>query len=188
ASHAILGLMIDRLRLRRAARHLARALDALTAVVAWAVLPLAVLLFAQWPLRDFVGAWSLQANDVAQWLFALYVGFAIRATTARGEHLAASSGLGRKLPPRQSLDRRREALLVLPWALFVVVSGAGSTWRSLLSLEAFPDTFDPLYFLIRGGAWLLALLMSLQAGLALVGIAPASAEDADGSNATPGPT
>jgi hypothetical protein len=29
------------------------------------VLPLAALLFAQWPLRDLVPAGSLQANDLA---------------------------------------------------------------------------------------------------------------------------
>ena len=35
-------------------------------------------------------------------------------------------------------------------------------WHSLRSLEAFPDTLDPLYFIIKLSAWLLALLMALQ--------------------------
>jgi hypothetical protein len=47
--------------------------------------------------------------------------------------------------------------------------GAPSTWRSLLVLEAFPDSFNPLYFLIRGAAWLLALLVAAEAMLVLAG-------------------
>lgn len=35
------------------------------------VLPLALLLFAQWPSRDWVRAHSRTANDVAQIVFAL---------------------------------------------------------------------------------------------------------------------
>jgi hypothetical protein len=46
---------------------------------------------------------------------------------------------------------------VLPWALFVLVAGAAPTWRSLVGRGAFTDTFNPLYFIVRGSAWLLAL-------------------------------
>ena len=41
--------------------------------------PLALLLFAQWPLRDVVQAYSRQTNDWAQILFAVYVAVAITA-------------------------------------------------------------------------------------------------------------
>jgi len=44
---------------------LSAGLDRVTRAAAWLVLPLALLLFAQWPLRDLVGAWSRQANDIA---------------------------------------------------------------------------------------------------------------------------
>jgi hypothetical protein len=43
------------------------------------VVPLALLLFAQWPLRDGVQAYSRQANDAAQILFAVYAAVAITA-------------------------------------------------------------------------------------------------------------
>ena len=36
-------------------------------------LPVVLLLFLQWPLRDLVRAYSREANDLGQWLFALYV-------------------------------------------------------------------------------------------------------------------
>src|SRR5947209_2359421 len=125
-------------------RGFAAAFDRVTAVGAWLVLPLALLLFAQWPLRDLVGAWSRDANDAAQWIFALYVALAVRAATRAREHMAA--GLLLRRPPgrwRRRIARYGEAVCVLPWALFVLVAGAGPTWRSLVGLEAFPDTFNP---------------------------------------------
>lgn len=144
------------------------ALDRLTTAAGWLVLPLALLLFLQWPLRDVVGAWSRQTNDIAQWLFALYVAVAVRAATRSRVHMAAGLFAGTSASLwRRRLARFGEALCVLPWALWVLFSGATTTWRSLSTLESFPDTGNPLYFVIRCAAWLLALLMALQALLAL---------------------
>ena len=161
--------MVDPSRPRGFATSLASALDRACTAGAWLAVPLALLLFAQWPLRDLVGAWSRDANDAAQWIFALYVALALRAATRARAHMAAGlvrrHGAGRW---RRAIDRYGEAILVLPWALFVVASSALPTWRSLAGLEAFPDTFNPLYFLIRCAAWLLAFLVLVQALLALV--------------------
>ena len=143
---------------------LSRWLDRTSRAGAWLVLPLALLLFAQWPLRDAVGAGSRQANDVAQWVFALYVALAVREATRQGMHMAAGAFAARYSAAwRRRIARFGEAVCVLPWALFVLVSGTAPTWRSVAGLEAFPDTFNPLYFVIRLAAWLLALLMALQA-------------------------
>lgn len=161
--------MSDPLRLRAACTIVTGVLDRTTGLVAWLVLPLAVLLFAQWPLRDLIGAWSRQANDVAQWIFALYVAFAVRAATRAKAHMATSIDVVGPQPAwRKVVDRFGEAVLVLPWAIFVLVSGAAPTWRSVIGLEAFSDTFDPLYFVIRLSAWLLALVVSLEAILVLL--------------------
>ena len=152
-------------------------LDRVTAAGAWLVLPLSLLLFLQWPLRDLVGAWSRDANDAAQWIFALYVALAIRAASRARAHMAA--GLFTHAPTarwRRRIERYGEAVCVLPWALFVLVSGAGSTWRSLVGLEAFPDTSNPLYFVIRCGAWLLALGVAVQAVLDIAGVSEPSIE------------
>jgi len=156
-------------RSRGAAAALASALDRATAIGAWLVVPLALLLFAQWPLRDLVGAWSRDANDAAQWMFAVYVALALRAATRARAHLAAGlAQRGMASAWRRGIERAGEAVCVLPWALFVLVAGAPSTWRSLVGLEAFPDTYNPLYFIVRCSAWLLALLVALQALLDLV--------------------
>ena len=166
ASRAILGTMASSHRLRSIAAALALALDRATFAAAWLALPLAALLFLQWPLRDLVGAWSRDANDAAQWIFALYVAFALRAATRARAHVTAGLAHG-DVPWRRRLGRIGEAVCVLPWALFVVVAAAAPTWRSVAGLEAFPDTFNPLYFVLRASAWLLALGVAVQALLDL---------------------
>jgi TRAP-type C4-dicarboxylate transport system permease small subunit len=156
--------MPNRSRPSRVARAARDALDRATSLGAWLVLPLALLLFAQWPLRDVVGAGSREANDIAQWVFAIYVALALREATRRRVHMAAGFFVGRYSPRWQRrLARFGEAVAVLPWAAFVLYAGAAPTWRSVIGGESFPDTGHPLYFLIRVAAWLLALLMLLQA-------------------------
>jgi len=158
---------------------LSAVLDRATRIGAWLVLPLALLLFAQWPLRDAVGAWSRQANDIAQWVFALYVALALREATRQRTHMAAGLFVARyPLRWRQRIARFGEAICVLPWAVFVLVAGAVPTWQSVVGLEAFPDTYNPLYFVIRASAWLLALLVALQAIVDLAG-EPATAPRPD---------
>ena len=146
------------------ARKLNAALDRVTVAGGALVLPLSLLLFAQWPLRDLVGAGSRPANDLAQWIFALDVALALRHTTRGHGHMAADT-LAARYPARVRgrIWRWGQPMCVLPWALFVLVSGAPQVWQSLRGLEAFADTLNPLYFIIKCAAWLLALLMALQA-------------------------
>jgi TRAP-type C4-dicarboxylate transport system permease small subunit len=162
------------------------ALDRATRFGAWLVLPLAFLLWVQWPLRDLVGAWSRQANDIGQWIFALYVALALRETTRRRQHMAAGLFVTR-YPARwqRRLARFGEALAVLPWALFVLGAAAPPTWRSIVGLESFPDTANPLYFIVRASAWLLALMVALQALADIAGAAPASEAAADDEPGAP---
>ncbi len=144
-------------------RTLNRALDEITRWGAALVLPLVALLFLQWPLRDGIGAWSRQANDMAQWIFALYVALAIRHTSRVGGHMAANALASRyPLKLRLAIVRYGQALCVLPWSLFVIFSSAAPVWRSLHTLEAFPDTSNPLYFVIKCSVFLLGLLLALQ--------------------------
>jgi TRAP-type mannitol/chloroaromatic compound transport system permease small subunit len=144
-------------------------LDTISAAAAWLVLPLALLLFAQWPLRDLVGGGSRQANDLAQWIFALYVALALRHATRVRLHLTAPAFAAVTSPRvRRLLDRWGHPLAVLPFCLFVLLSGAPMTWNAIRSLEAFPDTLNPGYFIIKCAAWLLALAMAAQALVDLV--------------------
>ena len=139
-------------------------LDGLVRLSAWLVLPLSALLFLQWPLRDLVGAGSRPANDLAQWVFALYVAMALRAATRDGAHLALGHN-GDRVPSarRRALLRWTLALCVLPWAMFVLISAAPGVWQSVRNLESFPDTQNPLYFVIKFSVWWMAVLMAVQA-------------------------
>lgn len=141
-----------------------RAVGAAVGAARWLVLPVMLLLFLQWPLRDVVRAWSREANDLAQWLFALYVSLAMTGATRSGTHLAADA-LAHRYPPalRSRLARAAAVFVVAPWALFVLVAGAPMTVQSILHLEGFPDTYNPGYFLVKAAAWLLALLALAQA-------------------------
>lgn len=117
------------------------------------VLPLALLLFAQWPLREWLQIGSREANDLAQILFALYVAVAVSAATRDGSHLGTAQ---RRAPGRW----RAWALLgcVAPWALFTLWSSAPQLLASLRLLERFPETMNPGYFLIKLSMALMLLL------------------------------
>ncbi|MEX8492456.1 TRAP transporter large permease subunit [Sphaerotilus sp.] len=142
-----------------------QALDTLDAAAGWLALPLAGLLLVQWPLRDVVGWGATRANDLGQILFALYVGVGLHAATRTQSHLSIDMALTQRMSPqvRHHLNRWGQALLVLPVSLYVLYGAGPMAWRSLCSLEGFPESFNPGYWLIKVAAWLLALLMSLQA-------------------------
>ncbi|HUR89215.1 MAG TPA: C4-dicarboxylate ABC transporter substrate-binding protein [Ramlibacter sp.] len=130
------------------------------------VLPLTMLLFAQWPLRDVVQAGSRQANDLAQVIFAIYMAVAITAAGIEGLHLAA-----RHAPDEHERPVRWRVWAVFactaPWALFVLWTSTPNVWQSVRQLERFGETLSPGYFLIRVALWLLAALV-LAHGIASV--------------------
>ncbi len=133
-------------------------------LTSWAALPLALLLVAQWPLRDLVRAYSRDANDMAQWIFALYIGLAITAATRAHAHLAVDLLAQRYSAGARRLIRRAgNFLAVAPWSVFVLVAGTPSVIQSIRQLEGFPDTYNPGYFLVKLAAWLLAAALLLQA-------------------------
>src|SRR5215472_16395569 len=126
-------------------------------------IPVVLLLFLQWPLRDLVQAYSREANDLGQWLFALYVAMAVTAATRARTHLATDVvARGYSASTQKALSRMGALVGVLPWALFVLVAGYNIVVSSVLGLEAFPDTTNPGYFLIKVALWLLAGLMLAQ--------------------------
>jgi len=128
------------------------------------VLPLAFLLFVQWPLREVVQAGSRQANDAGQVLFAIYVAVAITAATRSHAHLATDLAAHRYPQRLRALLLRAASLLVAaPAAAFVLVSSAAQTWQSIAQLERFPETLNPGYFLVRLAAFALAALVLAQA-------------------------
>jgi len=134
----------------------------------WLVLPVVVLLFLQWPLRDLLRASSREANDLGQWLFAIYVAVSVTCATRERTHLAADM-LARFYPQdvRRALARIG-ALLLVPWAAFALWSGGGIVLDSIRIQESFPDTANPGYFLVKAALWILAGLILLQALIDIV--------------------
>jgi TRAP-type mannitol/chloroaromatic compound transport system permease small subunit len=127
-------------------------------------LPVTALLFLQWPLRDLVGAGSTQANDLAQWLFALYVAVAMCHAQRRGMHLVARPDLALQGSPRvQRWRRSGAAICLLPWSVYLAFSSSPLLWHALQSAERFPETLNPGYFLIKLALWLIGPLLALQA-------------------------
>jgi len=133
------------------------------------------LLYAQWPLRDALHAYSTQANDLAQLLFGVYVSVAIVHASRVQSHLTPDL-LARRYPPRlrQRLRQWATACVVLPWTLFVLATAAPMAWQSLRQLEHFTDSGNPGYFVLRLAVLLLALLLLAQAVLDLFHQEPAA--------------
>jgi TRAP-type mannitol/chloroaromatic compound transport system permease small subunit len=130
----------------------------------WLLLPVVALLFLQWPLRDLFRNYSREANDLGQWIFALYVAMAFTAATRAHTHLAADT-VARLYSERTRARLARAGALIglVPWALFVILGGANLVLSSLSVLEKFADTSNPGYFLIKFAVWVLAGLILCQA-------------------------
>ena len=130
------------------------------AAAKWLALPLVLLLFLQWPLRDMFGMFSREANDLGQVIFAFFVATSVTAATRAQTHLAADL-LARRYSAhvRQRLSRIGSLLGLLPWALFVLVAGRSTVVSGLRDLEAFQDSGNPGYFLIKLALWAMATLI-----------------------------
>ncbi len=151
-------------------RQLDRAVATVIATGRWLVLPVVVLLFLQWPLRDFVHGYSREANDLGQWLFALFIAIAVTAATRAEAHLSANVFARRYAPElRHRIGRFGMAFVLVPWAVFVLMAIWSTLRDSIAALESFPDTGNPGYFIVKSAAALLALLVLGQAIVTVFG-------------------
>jgi len=147
-------------------QRLDRTIGALISGAQWLALPLIVLLFLQWPLRDIVRCCSREANDLGQAIFAVYVAFSITAATRAGTHLAADTLAQRySARTRQRLKQFGGGLAILPWALFVLFAGRLMVMSSIAGLEAFPDTNNFGYFIIKASLWIMSIMIIAQAAV-----------------------
>ena len=145
--------------LRLIDRHIATVL----AGVRWLALPVTVLLFLQWPLREIIKAYSREANDLGQWLFAIFVAASVVAATRARAHLATDAlAQSYAAATRARLAIVGLLLALLPWATFVLWASAPMVRGSMLGLERFPDTGNPGYFILKLALWLLMGLVVLQ--------------------------
>ena len=144
-------------------RGLDRVIGQIVAATQWLALPLVVLLFLQWPLRDVVRIFSREANDLGQAIFAFFVAVSVTAATRARTHLAADL-LAQRYPLRirRRLNQLGSALGLLPWAVFVLVASKSTVISSLHDREAFQDSGNPGYFLIKLALWVMAILILCQ--------------------------
>jgi TRAP-type mannitol/chloroaromatic compound transport system permease small subunit len=145
-------------------QRLDRSIAGIIACAQWLALPLVLLLFLQWPLRDMVRCCSRQANDLGQIIFALFVAVSVTAARRAGTHLAADT-LAQRYSDR-TRRRLRQAISIVgivPWAFFVLIAGKSYVVPSVLGLEAFPDTNNPGYYIIKSALWIMGGLMIAQA-------------------------
>jgi len=133
------------------------------AAAKWLALPIVILLFLQWPLRTIIGLYSREANDLGQWLFAMYVAASITAATRSKTHLAADT-ISRNYTDatRQWLARAGAVFGLIPWSIIVLMTSWAIVRHSTLLLERFPDTGNPGYFIIKLALLLLALLLLIE--------------------------
>ena len=144
-------------------RGLDRLIGHVVAAAKWLALPLVVLLFLQWPLRDLFHGYSREANDLGQVVFALFVAVSVIAATRAGTHLAADLLAQRySARARQRLHQVGAAVGLLPWALFVLVAGKTAVLSSVHDLESFQDSGNPGYFLVKIAVWIMAALILAQ--------------------------
>ena len=113
------------------------------------VLPLALLLFIQWPLREWIHAYTRLANDLAQALFALYVSVAVYAASRAGAHLSLDLNVPQNAAKVARSKVALQWLCVVPWACFCLWSFGPDLYRSLTGLERFPDSNTPGYFVLK---------------------------------------
>ena len=151
-------------RYRICLQQLDRGLSRVTSAAAVLVVPLALLLCAQWPLREGLHAYSREANDLAQLLFGIYVSVGITLATRVHFHLTPDV-LARRYPAwvRRWVGSGVSLFIVVPWTIFMLYASAPLVWQSIRQLEGFPETFNPGYFILKMCIWLLALLVLLQA-------------------------
>ena len=152
---------------------LERLIAGVIAAAQWLALPLIVLLFLQWPLRDFFRSYSREANDLGQILFALSVAVSVTAATRAGTHLAADA-VARHYSTRVRERIKKIGTLVgfVPWAFFILFASKPMVISSLQLRETFPDTGNAGYFFIKLALWVMAVIALMQAFLDIARVEP----------------
>ena len=144
-------------------QRLDRLIASFIATTQWLALPLIVLLFLQWPLRDLLRSYSREANDLGQIIFALFVAASVTAATRAGTHLTADTLAQRySARTRHRLRQIGAGFALLPWALFMLFASKSIVVSSALGLESFPDSGNPGYFIIKATLWVMVILIIAQ--------------------------
>ena len=115
--------------------------DAVGRASAWLVLFVVAALFAQWPLREFVGAGHILANDFGQiahaTVFMIGVAYALRWDG----HIRLDVFYHRMSPRARALvDLFGTVAFIVPWIGIVLLYSWATMVRSVAVFEKFSDT------------------------------------------------
>ena len=146
-----------------------QAMETLLTVFSGLALPVIALLFLQWPLRDLVQAGSREANDLGQWLFALYVASSLTMASRKNTHLK-SDFVSRHFTLKTQHRIKQMGLIcaLIPWACFILWAAWPIVRQSVGQWERFAETGNPGYFLIKLALIVMAMLIVVQALLELL--------------------
>jgi len=138
--------------------------DAAGRSCAWLVLVVIACLFAQWPLREFLGSGHILANDFGQIAHAaVFMVGAVYALRWDG-HVRLDVFYQRmSARARAWIDLAGTLLFVLPWTMIILWFSGPTTLRSVLGFEKFPDTWSPGYWLFKVLLIVFAVLLLVQA-------------------------
>lgn len=124
------------------------------------LVPMAVLLLLQWPLREWVEEVSNYAINLTQVFFGLYTAFAITAASRSSTHLAFVQYGAAAVTEKTRLWRAWGRLAcIAPWSVLVLWTSVPQTLGSILRLERFSESgFNHGFFLLRASVVLLVAL------------------------------
>jgi TRAP-type mannitol/chloroaromatic compound transport system permease small subunit len=191
-SRFILAAIWRRSPLVRFLRWFAHAADAVVdaagRVAAWLVLAVIATLFGQLPLREWVGAGHILANDYGQIAHATVFMVGVAYAMRWDGHVRLDvfyQRMSRRM--RLLVDLGGTLLFVAPWIGIVLWFSWATTVRSVAVLEKFPETWSPGYWLFKVLLIVFGVLVSLQA-LGHIARDVAALIDDDSGAADPIPT
>ncbi len=150
--------------LRCLARTADAVIDAVGRVFSWLVIFVVVALFAQWPLRELVGAGHILANDFGQIAHAAVFSIGV-AYALRWDGHVRLDVFYHRMPQRARalVDLAGTLAFVVPWTMIVLWFSGATTLRSVSVFEKFPETWSPGYWLFKVLLIVFAVLLLLQA-------------------------
>jgi len=124
--------------------------DTIGRACAWIVLAVIGALFAQWPLRELVGAGHILANDWGQVAHAAVFSIGIAYAMRWDGHVRLDVFYQRlSVRGKALVDLAGSTLFVVPWASIVLWYSVTTTVRSVAALEQFPETWSPGYWMLK---------------------------------------
>lgn len=179
--------------LLRFLRWFARSADAIVDTVgrisAWLVLFVVAALFGQLPLREWVGAGHILANDYGQIAHAAVFMIGVAYAMRWDGHVRLDVFYQRmSRRARLLVDLAGTVFFVVPWIGIVLWFSWATTVRSVAVFEKFPETWSPGYWLFKILLLVFGVLVSLQALGHIARDVASLVDDGSDTDAPPSPS